>query len=105
MEITAIIGNIAAFLTTSSFLPQAIKTIKTRDTESLSFPMYLLFVIGVALWLVYGILNKQLPIILGNLITLILAGIILVVMLLNILHKRGYTGAHRFFGMRNISRT
>jgi MtN3 and saliva related transmembrane protein len=77
MDFTSIIGNIAALLTTISFLPQAIKTIKTKDTGSLSFPMYLLFVTGVSLWLIYGMLNKQMPIILGNLITLILAGIIL----------------------------
>jgi len=105
MDITSIIGNIAALLTTSSFLPQAIKTIKTKDTESLSFPMYLLFVLGVALWLVYGTLNNQLPIIVGNLITLILAGIILVVMIRNILRKRGYTGGNRSFGIRSMTRT
>jgi len=77
MDFTSIIGNIAALLTTISFLPQAIKTIKTKDTGSLSFPMYLLFVTGVSLWLIYGMLNNQMPIIIGNLITLILAGIIL----------------------------
>jgi len=76
MDTTSLIGNIAAILTTSSFLPQAIKTIKTKDTGSLSFPMYLLFVIGVSLWLVYGTLNQQMPIIVGNSITLILSGII-----------------------------
>ena len=80
MDITAIIGNIAALLTTISFLPQAIKTIKTKDTGSLSFPMYLLFVTGVALWLIYGTLNNQMPIIIGNLVTLVLAGIILAFM-------------------------
>ncbi|MFK7811644.1 MAG: SemiSWEET transporter [Maribacter sp.] len=77
MDFTSIIGNIAALLTTISFLPQAIKTIKTKDTGSLSFPMYILFVTGVSLWLIYGTLNNQMPIILGNLVTLILAGIIL----------------------------
>lgn len=77
MDFTSIIGNVAALLTTISFLPQAIKTIKTKDTGGLSFPMYLLFVTGVLLWLIYGTLNNQMPIIIGNLITLILAGIIL----------------------------
>jgi len=80
MDFTSIIGNVAALLTTISFLPQAIKTIKTKDTASLSFPMYLLFVTGVSLWLIYGALNEQMPIILGNLVTLILAGIILAYM-------------------------
>lgn len=77
MDITGLIGNVAALLTTISFLPQAIKTIRTKDTGGLSLPMYLLFVTGVALWLIYGALNHQMPIILGNLVTLILAGIIL----------------------------
>lgn len=47
MEITPLLGNIAAFLTTASFLPQAIKTIKSKNTQQLSLPMYVLFVSGV----------------------------------------------------------
>jgi len=77
MDIISIIGNLAAVLTTASFLPQALKTIKTKDTGGLSLPMYVLFVLGVGLWLLYGMLNNQMPIIVGNLITLILAGTIL----------------------------
>ncbi len=48
------IGFIAAFFTTASFVPQALKTLKTRDTSGISLPMYVLFVIGVSLWIVYG---------------------------------------------------
>ena len=88
MELTSLIGNIAAALTTFSFLPQALKTIKTRDTGGLSFPMYLLFVTGVLLWLIYGALNNQMPIILGNLVTLILAGIILAFMARDHIRKK-----------------
>ena len=88
MEITSIIGNIAATLTTMSFLPQAVKTIKSKDTGSLSFPMYLMFVLGVLLWLIYGTLNEQMPIIIGNLVTLLLAGIILMFMLRDQLRKK-----------------
>lgn len=77
MEYTSILGTIAALLTTVSFLPQALKTIKTSDTKSLSLPMYSLFVLGVFLWLLYGLKTDQISIIIGNLITLILAGIIL----------------------------
>ncbi len=87
MDYTAIIGNIAAALTTISFLPQAIKTIKTKDTGGLSFPMYFMFVTGVSMWLLYGIMNNQMPIILGNLITLILAGIIFVYLVRNFMDK------------------
>ena len=88
MDFTPIIGNIAAALTTISFLPQAIKTIKTKDTGGLSFPMYFMFVAGVSLWLVYGMMNNQMPIIIGNLVTLILAGIIFGFMLKDLLGKK-----------------
>ena len=77
MELNSILGNFAAFLTTVSFLPQARKTIKSKNTKQLSLPMYLMFVSGVFLWICYGIMNNQMPIIIGNIITFILAGIIL----------------------------
>jgi MtN3 and saliva related transmembrane protein len=79
MELFSLVGNLAAFLTTVSFLPQAIKTIKSRDTRQLSLPMYVLFVLGVALWIVYGLQVNSMPIIVGNVITLLLAGSILTV--------------------------
>lgn len=72
-----IIGYMAASLTTLSFLPQAIKVIKTRDTKSISLIMYILFSIGVALWLIYGILLINLPILIANAVTLALALVIL----------------------------
>ena len=71
------IGFIAAFLTTGSFLPQAIKTIKTKNTKSISLGMYLLFVIGAFLWLVYGLLIEDTAIIAANGVTTLLSGIIL----------------------------
>ena len=72
-----IIGYTAAFLTTASFLPQAIMTIKTRDTESLSLGMYSSFTLGVLLWLIYGFFLDNYVIIYANSITLILATTIL----------------------------
>jgi len=72
-----IIGIVAAILTTSSFLPQAIKTIKTKDTSGISLVMYLTFTAGVLFWLVYGIYILDVAIILANSITLVLASIIL----------------------------
>ena len=77
MDINFLIGNIAAMFTTISFLPQAIQVIKTKNTQSLSLPMYLLFVTGVSLWIVYGLQTRQMPVILGNIVTVIFAGIIL----------------------------
>jgi len=80
---TEIIGYIAAFLTTISFLPQAIHTIRTKDTSGVSFLMYLLFTVGVAFWLLYGVLLKNKIIIIANVITLILAMIVLVIKMRN----------------------
>ena len=72
------VGIIAATCTTISFVPQLIKTIKTRDTKCISLLMYSITVIGVSLWLVYGLLIHDIPLILANTITVLLAGVILV---------------------------
>lgn len=78
------IGIIAATLTTFSFLPQAIKVIKTKDTSSLSLGMYIMFTCGVALWLIYGIRIKDIALIGANFITFIFAFIILMVKIINV---------------------
>lgn len=72
-----IIGYMAASLTTLSFLPQAFKVIKTRDTKSISLIMYVMFSFGVALWLLYGILLNNFPILIANAVTLALSLVIL----------------------------
>ena len=74
---TEIIGMVAAVLTTISFVPQVWHSFKTRDVSGISLPMYSLFTVGVALWLVYGILLDAWPLIVANGITLCLAGAIL----------------------------
>lgn len=71
------IGFFAAILTTISFLPQVVKVWQTRSAKDVSLVMYLLFSLGVSLWLIYGVLMQSWPIILSNLITLILAGVVL----------------------------
>jgi len=81
MDITSIIGILAACLTTLSFLPQAIKTIQTKDTKSLSLPMYTMFFTGVVLWFIYGIIIQDYPLLIANGITILLAGTILVMKL------------------------
>lgn len=55
------IGSIAAVLTTFAFLPQVIKVIKTKDTESIALGMYLMQVLGIALWLAHGLVIQDLP--------------------------------------------
>jgi MtN3 and saliva related transmembrane protein len=78
MDMGQIFGYIAAVLTTLAFLPQTIKTIKEKNTEGISLLMYSMFTMGVLLWLLYGILLNDLPIILANGFTFIMACIILV---------------------------
>jgi len=72
------IGFLAAFGTTVSFLPQAVKTIQTKDTSGRSLRMYILFTTGTLLWLIYGIMSGSMPVAVANAITLIFASIILV---------------------------
>lgn len=69
MEIHEVLGYLAAFLTTASFLPQVYKTWKTKSTEGLSLTMYTVFFTGIICWLIYGIFLNSLPIILANTIT------------------------------------
>ncbi|MBF0167392.1 MAG: SemiSWEET transporter [Alphaproteobacteria bacterium] len=77
IALTDMIGTLAGTLTTLSFLPQVVKTWKSRSTRDISLSMFLAFTTGVGLWLVYGILIGSWPVILSNIVTLILAGIIL----------------------------
>jgi len=72
-----IIGYLAAFGTTVSFLPQAIKTIQTKDTSGISLYMYMLFTAGTLFWLIYGVLSHSLLVAAANVVTFIFASIIL----------------------------
>jgi MtN3 and saliva related transmembrane protein len=78
MHLIVIIGLIAACCTTISFIPQAVQTIRTRDTRDISLGMYALFTAGTALWLIYGIFIHSVPVTLANAVTLVFAGIILI---------------------------
>ena len=75
--LTHAIGLIAAVLTTASFVPQAWHCFKTRDVSGVSLGMYSVFTVGIALWLMYGILLQSWPLIIANGITLTLAAAIL----------------------------
>ncbi|MEA2038176.1 MAG: SemiSWEET transporter [Nanoarchaeota archaeon] len=78
MNFITLIGTLAGACTTISFLPQVMKTVKTKHTKDLSLGMFILVVVGMALWLFYGILLSDLPIIIANSMTFVLAFIILV---------------------------
>jgi len=77
------LGFIAATLTTLSFLPQAVLTLRTRKTDEISFLMYFLFSLGVACWLGYGLHLANPALIVANVITLVLALPILGVKIFN----------------------
>ncbi len=77
MNTITIIGLVAAFCTTLSFLPQAIKTIRTKDTSGISLSMYGLFTFGTFLWLLFGALSSNIPVTAANFVTLLFAAIIL----------------------------
>lgn len=77
-SIAPLVGFLAAILTTIAFVPQVRKVWRTRSAKDVSLGMYSLFTLGVAMWLVYGILIGAWPVILANAITLVLAGAVLV---------------------------
>ncbi len=71
------LGLLAGALTTAAFLPQVIKTWKSRSAKDLSLGMFSLFCLGVAMWLVYGFAVNDIPVIAANFLTLLLAATLL----------------------------
>lgn len=70
-------GMVAGICTTISFLPQVFKIWKTKSVDDISLLMFLIFTFGVVNWLIYGLMIKEIPIILANTLTLILCLLIL----------------------------
>ena len=77
MNTTDFIGYFSAFLTTIAFVPQALHSWKTHDLSGVSLPMYSLFTAGVLGWIIYGLKIGSWPVILANIVTLLLACIVL----------------------------
>lgn len=73
MNLENILGYVAAVLTTFAFLPQAWRIYITKDTNAISFWMYLIFSLGVFLWLVYGVFINAWPVVIANAITLLIS--------------------------------
>jgi MtN3 and saliva related transmembrane protein len=82
LDLVTVIGSLAALCSTTSFAPQAWRIIKTRDTSAISSRMYVITVIGFALWLAYGLMQMQWPLIVTNAICLALSAFILAMKLL-----------------------
>ena len=78
IDYIVVIGLIAGTLTTASLLPQVIKTLRIKETKDISLSMYIILVTGMLLWVVYGILIGALPVIAANIISFILATIVLI---------------------------
>lgn len=76
-----VIGLAAGTMTTLAFLPQVIKAWRTRKVEDISLVMFLVLVTGVLLWLIYGLFIGDVPLVLANGVTLVLAGAVLVMKL------------------------
>lgn len=78
---TTVLGLVAGTLTTLSFLPQLLKAWKSRSTHDISFGMLALFSAGLVLWIVYGLIVADVPVIMANSVTLVFVGLILVLKL------------------------
>ena len=72
-----ILGLVAGTLTTLSFLPQLLKAWKSRSTHDISIGMFSLLAVGITLWIVYGVVTSDLPVIVANVVSLVLVGLIL----------------------------
>jgi MtN3 and saliva related transmembrane protein len=70
MELIEIVGLVAGTCTSSSLLPQLIKTVKTKEAQDVSVFMFIVMLTGNSLWTYYGIAKSDLPIILTNLLAL-----------------------------------
>ena len=75
------IGFVAAFCTTTAFIPQLVRVLRLKSAHDISLPTFLLFSIGVFLWLAYGLATGSRPIIASNTVTLILSLSILILKL------------------------
>lgn len=78
------VGTVAAVCTTAAFVPQVWHSWRSRDLSGISLPMYCIFTTGVLLWLLYGMLQHDWPIIVANALTMLLASVVLVLKLISI---------------------
>lgn len=85
---TTQLGYLAALLTTGSFLPQVLYTLRTRDTRSISLSMYLMLVCGTGTWLLYGLSISALPVVLANALSMLMSSVILIVKLREVVRTR-----------------
>jgi MtN3 and saliva related transmembrane protein len=92
MDTTDILGYIAGTLTTAALVPQVWRTFRTRDVSGISLRMYSIFTIGIAAWLAYGVLLRELPMMLANSLSLVMACAVLA---MKLKFRDGAAGADR----------
>ena len=78
MDLTPYVGYVAGAMTVVSYAPQAVRVWRTHEVKDLSYAMLALLVFAGALWITYGVISSQLPVILTNVGTVLLTGAILV---------------------------
>jgi len=81
MKLDDLLSTVAGTCTTLAFLPQVLHTLRTRDVKSLSLGMYVVFTSGIALWIAFGIVIRSWPVIITNVVTFVLAALVLVMKL------------------------
>jgi MtN3 and saliva related transmembrane protein len=81
MEASDMLGYLAGTLTTAALVPQVWRTFRTKDVSGISLRMYTIFTIGIAVWLAYGVLLKETPMMVANSVSLVLACAVLVMKL------------------------
>ena len=77
MDPVKLLGLVAGTLTTIAFVPQVVRTYRTRSAKDLSLNMFLIFCVGTICWLIYGILIRDVPVMIANSVTLVLAVVLL----------------------------
>ena len=88
------LGLVAGVLTTAAWLPQIARTWRSRSADDLSWPYLLVFSAGVSLWLLYGVLSDDVPVLVANAVTIVLVGLLLGLKSLTLI-RAGSSGTRR----------
>lgn len=94
MQASDILGYLAGTLTTAALVPQVWRTFRTKDVSGISLRMYTIFTIGIAVWLAYGFLLQEMPMLVANSVSLVLACAVLAMKLRYGRRRLGYPVGH-----------
>lgn len=91
MSLLEYTGYLAAICTTGAYVPQVMRVWRTRSTGDISLKMFVVLVMGLCLWLIYGVIRSDLPLMIANSMTLVLASVILFFKIKNVRQGAGIT--------------